>query len=431
MVLTPTGVPKFKAVTAASSLPFAHASMPTRASYFQDDNLPASVTTGRDLDSGAFIRRAQFGVEGKVFKDFWYEIRYEFGGSGTEGSGTINLMRVAYQGIPNFRVNVGVIQPVFTHADAVSSNEITFIERASVINTIVGAYGGSDSRRGVEMTFQKSGLFYEGDNFVLTGAYTGASTTSADGTDEGTQILGRTAFRLWSDGTSNIQIGADGAKILQPTGAAVPGGAKNINLQDRPEMRSDSTRLVSTGSIPAEGGWLYGFEGGANIKNFYVSGEYYKFGIDRDRACTGCNTTAVDPEFTGWYVEGSWVLTGQPKTYSAKSNSNQVGVWGSPTVIRPFSISEGGWGAFELTGRYSVLDLNFREGLPGTAIATAAGAIRGGEQTIWTVGLNWYMNANIRMMFNYLNIDVDRMNAAGLQAGQELDAVAGRLQFAF
>jgi len=342
-------------------------------------------------------------------------------------------MRVAYQGIPNFRVNVGVIQPVFTHADAVSSNEITFIERAAVINTIVGSYGGSDSRRGVEATFQKSGLLYEGDNFVLTGAYTGSSTTTADGTDEGTQILGRTAFRLWSDGVSNIQIGADGAKILQPTGVG-PGGAKTVQLRDRPEFRSDGTRLVDSGAIPAEGGWLYGFEGGANFKNFYVAGEYYKFGVDRDLGCfpvATCPRTAADPEFTGWYAEGSWVLTGQPKTYSAKSNSNQVGVWGSPTVIRPFSIKDGGWGVFELTGRYSVLDLNFREGAAGTAIDTAGGSIRGGEQTIWTVGLNWYMNANIRMMFNYLNIDVDRMNAAGLRAGQELDAVAGRLQFAF
>jgi hypothetical protein len=34
-------------------------------------------------------------------------------------------------------------------------------------------------------------------------------------------------------------------------------------------------------------------------------------------------------------------------------------------------------------------------------------------------------------MFNYLNVSVDRLNAAGLQAGQDYDAIGGRMQFAF
>jgi len=38
------------------------------AQYYQDKPVPASVTNGRDLNSGTNFRRARLGVDGKVFK---------------------------------------------------------------------------------------------------------------------------------------------------------------------------------------------------------------------------------------------------------------------------------------------------------------------------------------------------------------------------
>ena len=123
------------------------------------------------------------------------------------------------------------------------------------------------------------------------------------------------------------------------------------------------------------------------------------------------------------------MITGEPKTYSPSNPSNNYAVWGNPRVITPFSLDGNSWGAWEATARYSSLDLNFR---PGRRLLPApVGGIRGGEEKIWTVGVNWYLNNNIRMMFNYLMIDVNRLNSAGLQQGQNLDAAEARLQFAF
>jgi len=86
------------------------------ASYSQDHSFPAShpvPQAQRDFASGVIVRRAQFGVEGRAFKDFWYELRLDFGGSSSEGeSSLVNLARVAYTGIPNWRINAGVIEPV-------------------------------------------------------------------------------------------------------------------------------------------------------------------------------------------------------------------------------------------------------------------------------------------------------------------------------
>lgn len=414
------------------------------ASFMQDDYGPATPEAHRDLGAGGVIRRAQIGVEGRFFKDFWAEMRFNFGGSDTESAAeAVNLMRIAYHGIPNWRINVGIIQPVFTLADSESSNEVTFMERADTINTILDPFGGSDARRAVEITYQKSDLLYSGDNLVVSSAFTGQKTGTARTTqtgplpcssaspctdDEGTQWLGRAAYRFWSDGTDNAQIGFNVAQIVDPPahGTGVP---RTIQFRDRPEARVDANRLVDTGAgnnMAATGGWLWGAEAGINFSNFYLAGEYYQFGIDRDRTFM---PAPGDPEFSGWYVEASWIVTGEPKSYSATSQSNQYGVWGNPRVVQPFSLEGGSWGAVELAVRYSELDLNWNEGSAG--LAAPVGGVRGGEEKIWTLGTNWYLNNNVRVMLNYLLVDVDRLNSVGLQQGQSMDVAAARIQFAF
>lgn len=413
------------------------------ASYQQDHSPHVDATHNvpvaqRDFASGVIVRRAQFGVEGRAFKDFLYELRLDFGGSSSEGeSSLVNLARVAYVGIPDWRLNAGIIEPVFTYGNSVSSNDITFIERADVVNIATGSFGGGDTRRGVEINYQHAGLFTPSDNLTFSVGYTGQTTQNNSaiptdhGTDEGTQAIARATYRLWSDGTSNVQIGANAAEVLSITGTPLPGQARGFRLRDRPETREglEGERLVDTGNIPATGASLWGLEAGANLENFYVAGEYYRFSVDRDTGCPLCTVHAADPNFSGWYVEGSWVITGEPKTYSASNTSNNYAVWGNPRVIQPFSLDGNSWGAWELTARYSSLDLNWHEGHLGSV--APVGGVRGGEEKIWTFGTNWYLNNNIRLMFNYLLIDVDRLDSTGAQQGQSVDAAVGRLQFAF
>jgi phosphate-selective porin OprO/OprP len=99
-----------------------------------------------------------------------------------------------------------------------------------------------------------------------------------------------------------------------------------------------------------------------------------------------------------------------------------------------------GWGALELAARYSVSDLNYRE-----TLLPAAGGIRGGEQTAITLGVNWYVNNNIRFLLDYQWVEVDRLSTgvanaygtgvfvppAGAQIGQDLEIVSIRTQFTF
>ncbi|MCE9523619.1 MAG: OprO/OprP family phosphate-selective porin [Alphaproteobacteria bacterium] len=372
-----------------------------------------------DQGSGAVFRRVRLGVEGRFFKDFIYEMRFDFGGSGSEGAGTVNIMRVGYVGIPGLRIHAGAIQPIITMYDATSSADLTTMERAGIITTLVGAFGGDNARRGIEATYQKENLFYQGDNFIISSAYTGerigADHTGIPNNDENTQLLGRIAYRLFSDGESNLQIGASASEILDPP--------STITLQERPEIRVGGDRFVNTGAIAVDGGTAYGFELGANFKNLYLAAEWYEMSLDRTGA-------TPDAEFSGWYVEGEWIITGENKRYAAGATNNNVGVFRSPSVASPWSLG-GGTGAWSLHGRYSVLDLNDNEG--SVTVATPAGGVRGGEQTITNVGVTWYMNSNLKLMGEYSMVDIEKISTAAGFASQdaEFDIVQGRVQFTF
>jgi phosphate-selective porin OprO/OprP len=440
------GRPSVRSAGGAFELSFRGAINFDVAAYEQDQgdfglgygpaNNCAATNTLCDLGSGALFRRVRFGVEGRFFKDFIYELRFEFGGSDVEDGGTINLARVGYVGVPGLRVHAGALEPIMTLAAATSNSELATMERAGVISTIAGVFGAEDSRRGIEATYQKEGLLQDGDNFMISAALTGNKTTGRGGCsgaghsggasvdDECSQLFGRVAYRLWSDGVSNVQVGGSAGTILSLQGTA-PGVDRTVRFRERPEVRVSGERFVDTGDIPSTGGTFYGFEAGANWQNLYLAGEWCSFGVERDVTTVG----GADPRFSGWYVEGEWIVTGEAKRYVAGATNNNVAVWRGPSIASPLGGSDG-FGALGLSARYSVLDLNWREGAGGVCVQFLE-CIRGGEQSIANVGLNWYINTNLKLMAEFAWVDIERMTYPGLDLDAEFNVVQGRLQFGF
>jgi phosphate-selective porin OprO/OprP len=382
--------------------------------FFQSRDLPSSVMAGRDLHNGSYFRRAQIGVEGTVFRDFDYEFVFDFGSSATERAGQIYLLRLAYTGIPNVMINAGAIQPKFTMDDSTSSADLTFMERSSIVNTILDPFGGSDSRRGIEVRYQSEGLVNDGDNLLVTAAFTGARIAQTKADDEGTQILGRLAYRFYSNMKSNFQLGASAARIINEPD-------RSLSIGDRPETRVDGTRLVGFGfsnlpaAVGASSASLFGLEGAMNYGPLSLQGEYFHYNLERT------NAALRDPSFNGWYLQGSYVLTGEMRPYVAGSAA-----FGAPSPRNPFRPGSNGWGAWELKARYSVNDLN-----AFTFDPNPANRVRGGEQTIISAGVNWYLNRNVRWLFDYSHVDVNRLDGSDLQAGQDFSVLAGRMQFSF
>jgi phosphate-selective porin OprO/OprP len=85
-----------------------------------------------------------------------------------------------------------------------------------------------------------------------------------------------------------------------------------------------------------------------------------------------------------WQVTAQWMLTGENASFNAI------------TPAHPFDLRAGHWGAWQLVARYSELDIDKKtfKGFsdPATSAQSAAA---------WSVGLNWWLNANVRWMVSF------------------------------
>lgn len=377
----------------------------------------------RDLSDGANFRRARIGIEGKAFGAFDYNFLYDFGGSGTEEAGKISAAWVQY-GFPvaNLKLRIGAFSPPAGLEETVSTNGSLFAERASPSET-VRAIASGDGRTAVA-------LLANGDAWTASAALSG-NVIGTSSFDEQSAFVGRLTYAPFRRDNAVVHLGVNTSIVINPAATApdVAGTAPTtIRLRDRPENRVDGTRLVDTGNIDADSLTAIGGEFGAQWKNLYLQTEYFDINVDRKGPLS-------NPDFSGWYAQGSWIITGESRRYTA-------GAFDAPRPASPFDLSKGTWGAWELGLRYSKLDLNYHQGAAGTA--QAADAIRGGEQEIWTVGLNWYVNNVLRFQAAFQDVSVDRLSPggtafgtgaltppAGAQIGQDFQIYSLRTQYAF
>ena len=382
------------------------------------------TTAARDLSDGMYFRRARLGVEGVFNRDIGYRLVVDFGGSGTESTPKISDAWINYTGFAPFAIQLGAFSPPANLDDGTTPEDSLFIESATPAD-LSRSLGGADGRLGL-------GIRRSGARWM--GALTLTSRTVADAEAFDTQraLVGRVGGLVATGESYNVHLGASGTWVIDPvdSGPDTTGARHAIRFRAQPELRVDSTRLIDTGPIDAKHAHAVGIEFGASWRNLFVQAERFDFGIDR------ANPALRNPGFSGWYAEGSWILTGESRRYNPAAAAFQ-----NPRPFVPVS-RNGGFGAWELALRYSETDLDFLAGTEG--LATPVDGVRGGMQRIWTVGVNWYLNANTRLMFNYLNIDVDRLNPSptafgaapaspppGARIGQQLDAYALRMQYAF
>ena len=390
----------------------------------------------QDLNSGVNARRARLGVVGRFMNDWDYNFIFDFGGS-TDGyppatgalpSGLENAL-LTYNGLKNRGVplvfDIGYMDVPFSLEESNSSNDIPLVERAAIINVATNIFAND---------FRSALGARSYDDHYWAGLYlTGPTSGTNHTTGEQVGIAGRAGYNIWQAPEGFIHLEGDAGALLKPP---APGGIRSITLADRPELRVDPTQILSTGTAlgtaahPLDNAVVYGVGGAAEWRNFVVSGEYYRIDVSRQGLAT--NT------FDGGYIEGSWVITGEQRKYSPPSGGYLRPV--PEHVFAPWD-GESGTGAFELAARYSTINLNDHF-TPGAAPAPASNAVGGGKQTVYAVGLNWYPNANIRFLFDYLHGDINkRFSTAagggipgtplGTPVGGMFDAVVMRTQVAF
>jgi phosphate-selective porin OprO and OprP len=148
--------------------------------------------------------------------------------------------------------------------------------------------------------------------------------------------------------------------------------------------------------------------------------EYVNVAQDVARNIDGvARTDELDHD--AWQVAFSYVLTGEESTYKGVKPN------------RPFSFQSGTYGAFELKARYSELSLDedtFAGGGDSFADPTTAAE----EARAFAVGLNWYLNQNVKLVLDYEQTMFDGGGGGTADAPKDLQdekVVLGRVQLYF
>ena len=218
----------------------------------------------------------------------------------------------------------------------------------------------------------------------------------------GSSLAGRLTYLPWYDqeGRYLLHLGLSYNRQF----IDVERADSQVRFSARPETFLTDRRAADTGVFFAEGVEIFNPELAWVAGPLSFQSEYFRTFIHSSE--TG------DPVFWGWYVQGSYFLTGEHRPYDRLN-----GVFDRVRPKNNFDPGNGHWGAWEMGVRYSVLDLNDR-------------GIHGGEGRDLTAGLNWYLYPTMRVMANYVySRTKDRANPP-IDSGR-LNIFQMRIQLAF
>jgi len=115
---------------------------------------------------------------------------------------------------------------------------------------------------------------------------------------------------------------------------------------------------------------------------------------------------------TGWEVSASYVLTGEENS------------WNGFSPKRSFNPASGGWGAWEIAAQIGQLEV---DGTAFPLLASPAASASGA--TSWGFGLNWYLNKNVKLNFDYEQTYFEGGTSDFLRNGEKVFMT--RAQFSF
>ena len=323
--------------------------------------------TGRPNVSAAEIRRARLGVEGTLWKDIDYKFEVDFANDET-------VLKDAFFEYTcwgeDFHLRFGNFKTFNSLEHITSDRFMTFMERAAFVETF-----GLDRQIG-------AGALYTQDHFTLTAGIFGPRTADEEEwLDDVKTGAARATFAPINDEGHLLHFGGSwrqrvGADDLRDD--PIPANDQLFLYRARGADLHLADRFVETPEIFGQD-TFWGVEAAFVWGPWSMQGEYAQLKADMGPGFIG-----VDPTYVGWYVDASWFITGEHRTYKNGEFIRQK-------IINP--VSDGGHGAWQLAARYDVIHLSDNA-------ATIDDCELCGNQNTWLIGVNWWLNDHTRFMFN-------------------------------
>lgn len=339
--------------------------------YF--DNVHHSA--GKDAHKSE-LRRSRIAFKGTVFGDWDYKFQYTFNAD-SGGKNQLEDAYIKYTGWDLADVTVGKYKVPFGLEELVSSKHITTIERSAMFEFVMAG-----------RSHQNVQLSNGGDNYSWAlGLYEGGAD------EDGSELYNFGARGTYAPIATKTQVVHLGAAVLRSEiDRDVPVTAE---FDQRLAVHTATKVLLTSGGdfTTANEHSQYGIEAAWMSGPFSIQSEYVASTWEDD-------TNEV--EYSGYYVQGAWTLTGESRSYKSKD--------GIFDKISP----KGANGAVELVAKFE----------HGEIDDDRTGAIENGFDNV-TVGVNWYVNKNVRLSANYIMTELDEKDGNGQDDG---NAFSTRLQ---
>ncbi len=352
------------------------------------DNIPGTNA----LDNGVSFRRLRLDVGGTIYKNIEFYTQVDFANglllapnSTRTGNATYPTdVWVTFKELPVVgNVRVGNQKPLYSFEHLTSSRFLTFLERSLGFDAFAEGFNN-----GFEPGITVFDTYADKRGTWGVGLF--KTTRNPFGWNVGTnevEVNGRVTYLpVYEDGGRFlVHVGVGGASRDLDDGAA----RFRARLDARNSPSSLSPLVADTGNFPGTRQEIIVPEFVAVAGPFSLQAEYYASWVHN--ADTG---TAANPKPRGTvflqsaYAEAAYFLTGEHREYN-----REAGTFGRVVPKDRLDWTRGGFtgfGAWQLAARYSYLNL---------------AAANGGVVNDLTLGLNWFLNPNMKVQWNYFLAD--------------------------
>lgn len=354
------------------------------------------------------LRRARPIIEGAVYRNFDFQFIPDFGGSSPQ----IYDAWLNYRFNPGLQLRAGKFKSPVGLEQLQADANLLFNERSLVTDLVPNR----------DVGFELHGDLWNDAVSYAAGIFNGVgdarNSTNTDFEDD-KEFAGRLFFRPFKSsridalhgfgfGVGGSYAGASAASALpNTTGGTLPGYTTD-GQQQFFAYNPASGAVVANGThwrLSPQASYYYGPLG--------FLGEY-AISDQRVSRTGAAPLVSADLQHTAWQMTASWVLTGEDASYTGVVPRNN------------FDPLAGGWGAWQFVARYAELDID-SAAFPhfSNPAISAHGAAS------WSLGLNWWLNRNIRVLASFSHTTFSGGNGVGATVTRrDENALFTRLQVA-
>lgn len=371
-----------------------------QADYSRFDDI--YTVTGKSADA-AYIRRGILEIGGFAFTDWKYQFNYDLShNAGTANDGYWDEASIQYSGFKPFNIKAGRFDPDFGLEKATSSKWVTALERNAAYD-LVGWTNGHENGLGVQVNGTAGPSVYGS-----LGVHS-KNPNDIDG-DSVKQFNARGVFAPMHEAGNVLHLGVNFARRgLDDTAVGSTQsrlGMRGVETQGGNSAGSAGRRMLVVAGAPAgayDTDTAWGLEAAWAMGPLSVQGEYIRRNLDADLDAVS------DVKAKGYYGQVAYTLTGEARDYKL----------GRFDQIRPNNKQIGAW---EVYYRYDHLESDAE-----LAISTVPS--RDNKAKVHNLGVNWYLNDNVRLSGMYVKTKVkNQENDNGDDSG---DGFVARAQYVF